>query len=206
MSEPKAENIVWHHGELTHAERCRQLKARGCTLWFTGLSGSGKSTIASALEAELVRRGVFAYRLDGDNIRHGLNANLGFSASDREENIRRIGEVAKLFADAGVIAITSFISPYRADRARVRALHEAAGLPFVEVFVNTPIEVCEARDPKGLYKKARAGEIKGFTGIDDPYEAPERPEIDLKTAEGSVADSVARLIGWLGDAGLLPGE
>lgn len=206
MSEPKAENIVWHHGELTHAERCRQLKARGCTLWFTGLSGSGKSTIASALEGELVRRGVFAYRLDGDNIRHGLNANLGFSASDREENIRRIGEVAKLFADAGVIAITSFISPYRADRARVRALHEAAGLPFVEVFVNTPIEVCEARDPKGLYKKARAGEIKGFTGIDDPYEAPERPEIDLKTAEGSVADSVARLIGWLGDAGLLPGE
>lgn len=206
MSEPKAENIVWHHGELTHAERCRQLKARGCTLWFTGLSGSGKSTIASALEAELVRRGVFAYRLDGDNIRHGLNANLGFSASDREENIRRIGEVAKLFADAGVIAITSFISPYRADRARVRALHEAAGLPFVEVFVNTPIEVCEARDPKGLYKKARAGEIKGFTGIDDPYEAPERPEIDLKTAEGSVADSVARLIGWLGDADLLPGE
>ncbi len=206
MSEPKAENIVWHHGELTHADRCRQLKARGCTLWFTGLSGSGKSTIASALEAELVRRGVFAYRLDGDNIRHGLNANLGFSASDREENIRRIGEVAKLFADAGVIAIASFISPYRADRARVRALHEAAGLPFVEVFVNTPIEVCEARDPKGLYKKARAGEIKGFTGIDDPYEAPERPEIDLKTAEGSVADSVARLIGWLGDAGLLPGE
>lgn len=206
MSEPKAENIVWHHGELTHAERCRQLKARGCTLWFTGLSGSGKSTIASALEAELVRRGVFAYRLDGDNIRHGLNANLGFSAADREENIRRIGEVAKLFADAGVIAITSFISPYRADRARVRALHEAAGLPFVEVFVNTPIEVCEARDPKGLYKKARAGEIKGFTGIDDPYEAPERPEIDLKTAEGSVADAVARLIGWLGDAGLLPGE
>lgn len=206
MSEPKAENIVWHHGELTHAERCRQLKARGCTLWFTGLSGSGKSTIASALEGELVRRGVFAYRLDGDNIRHGLNANLGFSALDREENIRRIGEVAKLFADAGVIAITSFISPYRADRARVRALHEAAGLPFVEVFVNTPIEVCEARDPKGLYKKARAGEIKGFTGIDDPYEAPERPEIDLKTAEGSVSDSVARLIGWLGDAGLLPGE
>jgi adenylylsulfate kinase len=206
VSEPKADNIVWHHGELTHADRCRQLKARGCTLWFTGLSGSGKSTIASALEAELVRRGVFAYRLDGDNIRHGLNANLGFSAADREENIRRIGEVANLFADAGVIAITSFISPYRADRARVRALHEAAGLPFVEVFVNTPIEVCEARDPKGLYKKARAGEIKGFTGIDDPYEAPERAEIDLRTAEGSVGDSVSRLIGWLGDAGLLPGE
>ncbi|MCC5823032.1 MAG: adenylyl-sulfate kinase [Phycisphaerales bacterium] len=206
MSEPKAENIVWHQGELAHAERCRLLNARGCTLWFTGLSGSGKSTIASALEAELVRRGVFAYRLDGDNVRHGLNANLGFSAGDREENIRRIGEVAKLFADAGVIAITSFISPYRADRAKVRALHEAAGLPFLEVFVNTPIEVCEARDPKGLYKKARAGEIKGFTGIDDPYEAPESPEIELLTAEKSVEASVARLLGSLADAGYLIGE
>ena len=206
MSEPKADNIVWHHGELTHADRCRQLKARGCTLWFTGLSGSGKSTIASALEAELVRRGVFAYRLDGDNIRHGLNANLGFSAADREENIRRIGEVAKLFADSGVIAITSFISPYRADRARVRALHEAAGLPFVEVFVNTPIEVCEARDPKGLYRKARAGEIKGFTGIDDPYEAPPSPEIDLLTADQSVEASVHALVAALRDAGLLTRE
>ncbi len=206
MSEPKAENIVWHHGELTHAERCRQLKARGCTLWFTGLSGSGKSTIASALEAELVRRGVFAYRLDGDNIRHGLNANLGFSAADREENIRRIGEVAKLFADAGVIAITSFISPYRADRARVRALHEAAGLPFLEVFVDTPIEVCEARDPKGLYKKARAGEIKGFTGIDDPYEAPLSAEIQLRTADLSVVAAVEALTAALRDAGLVGGE
>jgi adenylylsulfate kinase len=206
VSEPKAENIVWHHGELTHADRCRQLKARGCTLWFTGLSGSGKSTIASALEAELVRRGVFAYRLDGDNIRHGLNANLGFSAADREENIRRIGEVAKLFADAGVIAIASFISPYRADRARVRALHEAAGLPFLEVFVNTPIEVCEARDPKGLYRKARAGEIKGFTGIDDPYETPDSPEIDLLTANQSVEASVHALIAALRDAGLLTRE
>jgi adenylylsulfate kinase len=206
VSEPKAENIVWHHGDLTHVDRCRQLKARGCTLWFTGLSGSGKSTIASALEAELVRRGIFAYRLDGDNIRHGLNANLGFSAADREENIRRIGEVAKLFADAGVITITSFISPYRADRAKVRALHETAGLPFLEVFVNTPIEVCEARDPKGLYKKARAGEIKGFTGIDDPYETPDSPEIDLLTADQSVEASVHALIAALRDAGLLTRE
>jgi adenylylsulfate kinase len=206
VCEPKAENIVWHHGELTHADRCRQLKARGCTLWFTGLSGSGKSTIASALEAELVRRGVFAYRLDGDNIRHGLNANLGFSAADREENIRRIGEVAKLFADAGVITITSFISPYRADRARVRALHEAAGLPFLEVFVNTPIEVCEARDPKGLYKKARAGEIKGFTGIDDPYEAPEAAELRIAGAETSIGDAVASLLSELVRLGVVNPE
>jgi adenylylsulfate kinase len=198
--EHTTENIVWHQGELTHADRCRRLKARGRTLWFTGLSGSGKSTIASALEAELVRRGVFAYRLDGDNIRHGLNVNLGFSPADREENIRRIGEVAKLFADAGVIAITSFISPYRADRAKVRALHEAAGLPFLEVFVNTPIEVCEARDPKGLYKKARAGEIRGFTGIDDPYEAPASPEIELMTAEHGVPALVAQILRVL-DAG-----
>ncbi len=206
MSEPKAENIVWHHGELTHADRCRQLRARGCTLWFTGLSGSGKSTIASALEAELVRRGVFAYRLDGDNIRHGLNADLGFSPTHREENIRRIGEVARLFADAGVIAITSFISPYRADRAKARALHAVAGLPFLEVFVNTPLEVCEARDPKGLYKKVRAGEIQGFTGIDDPYEPPEAPEIELMTARQSVEQSVRALIAGLQDAGLLACE
>lgn len=203
MPEPKADNIVWHQSLLTHAARCERLKARGCTLWFTGLSGSGKSTIASALEAELVRRGVFAYRLDGDNIRHGLNANLGFSPEDREENIRRIGEVAKLFADAGVIAITSFISPYRADRDRVRALHAAAGLPFLEVFVNTPIEVCESRDPKGLYKKARAGEIRGFTGIDDPYEAPDSPEIELPTAERSVEESVAEIIDAIRSAGYL---
>lgn len=203
MPEPKADNIVWHQSLLTHAARREWLKARGCTLWFTGLSGSGKSTIASALEAELVRRGVFAYRLDGDNIRHGLNANLGFSPEDREENIRRIGEVAKLFADAGVIAITSFISPYRADRDRVRALHAAAGLPFLEVFVNTPIEVCESRDPKGLYKKARAGEIRGFTGIDDPYEAPDSPEIELPTAERSVEESVAEIIDAIRSAGYL---
>lgn len=202
---PKAENIVWHEGHLPHAERERLLSSRGCTLWFTGLSGSGKSTVASALEAELVKRGVFAYRLDGDNVRHGLNANLGFSAADREENIRRIGEVSKLFADAGVIAVTSFISPYRADRARVRALHEASGLAFFEVFVNTPIEVCESRDPKGLYKKARAGEIKGFTGIDDPYEAPESPEIELKTDQKTVEESVGELIGALTRAGILPG-
>jgi adenylylsulfate kinase len=207
-SEPHArtENIVWHQGHLTHAERCRLLKARGCTLWFTGLSGSGKSTIAAALEAELVRRGIFAYRLDGDNIRHGLNAGLGFSAADREENIRRVGEVARLFADAGVVAIASFISPYRADRARVRALHAAAGVPFVEVFIDTPLEVCEARDPKGLYKKARAGEIQGFTGIDDPYEAPEGAEVRVATSAGSVGNAVELLVKRLVDLGLLQRE
>lgn len=201
--QPTPENIVWHQGELTQAERCRLLNARGCTLWFTGLSGSGKSTIAAALEAELVRRGVFAYRLDGDNIRHGLNAGLGFSAADREENIRRIGQVAKLFADAGVVAIASFISPYRADRARVRALHEDAGLPFIEVYIDTPLEVCEARDPKGLYKKARAGEITGFTGIDDPYEPPRAPEVRVPGAETPIGDAVAFLLGELARLGLI---
>ncbi len=195
-------NIVWHEGAVPRGMRREKLGAVGCTVWMTGLSGSGKSTIASALEHALVGRGVFAYRLDGDNVRHGLNANLGFSANDREENIRRIGEVSKLFADAGVVAITSFISPYRADRAKVRALHEAAGLPFVEVFVDTPIEVCESRDPKGLYKKARAGEIKGFTGIDDPYEAPEAPEVTLPTAELSIEESVQVILENLEKAGI----
>ncbi|MFN7021206.1 MAG: adenylyl-sulfate kinase, partial [Phycisphaerales bacterium] len=166
-------NIVWSHSALSRDERWRLMgNARGCTVWFTGLSGSGKSTIAAALEAELLRRGRAAYRLDGDNIRHGLNSDLGFSASDRHENIRRIGEVARLFADCGVVCLVSFISPYRADRELVRRLHESpAGgavgpLRFIEVFVDAPISVCEQRDPKGLYKKARAGELKGFTGID----------------------------------------
>lgn len=195
MPDPsRPDNIVWHEGAVSREDRKKALGAAGCTVWMTGLSGSGKSTIASALEHALVSRGVFAYRLDGDNVRHGLNANLGFSAEDREENIRRIGEVAKLFADAGAIAVTSFISPYRADRARVRKLHEDAGLAFMEVFVDTPIEVCESRDPKGLYKKARAGEIKGFTGIDDPYEAPGSPEVTLPTAELTIEASVSRVI------------
>lgn len=198
-----AENIVWHEGDLTRETRFEGIGQTGATLWFTGLSGSGKSTIASALEAELVRKGILAYRLDGDNVRHGLNANLTFSADDRQENIRRIGEVSKLFADAGVIAITSFISPYRADRGRVRELHAEAGLAFLEVFIDTPIEVCEQRDPKGLYKKARAGEIKGFTGIDDPYEAPAAPEIKLKTAEKSIGECVAELVSALQERELL---
>lgn len=180
-------------------------------MWFTGLSGSGKSTIASALEAELLRRGRMAYRLDGDNIRHGLNANLGFSAEDRHENIRRIGEVARLFADAGVIALVSFISPYRADRDNVRRMHERAGaegegtLPFLEVYVDTPLSLCEQRDPKGLYRRARAGEIKGFTGIDDPYEPPFHPELDLRTAEMSVEACVQACLRALAERGVLGG-
>lgn len=198
MSSPKSTNIHWHDGNLTRDERWNALKCKGCTMWFTGLSASGKSTIASALEQVLVQRGVPSYRLDGDNIRFGLNNNLGFSAEDRAENIRRIGEVAKLFADSGMITLTSFISPYAADRDKARLVHEKANLKFIEVFVDAPIEVCEVRDPKGLYKKARAGEIKGFTGIDDPYEAPTKPELVLKPATMSVEDSVKACLQYLG--------
>lgn len=197
MTQQKATNIVWHEGDLTRDERWSALGVRGATLWFTGLSGSGKSTVACALEQALVNLGVFCYRLDGDNIRHGLNKNLGFSAEDRAENIRRIGEVSKLFADAGIISLTSFISPYRADRDAARALHDKDGLRFIEVYVNAPLEICESRDVKGLYKKARAGEIKGFTGIDDPYEAPGRPEIVLETGAQSVDQSVRQLLNYL---------
>jgi len=193
----RSTNITWHEG-LTRDQRRDALGGHGCTVWFTGLSGSGKSTVACAVERELVARRVWCYRLDGDNVRHGLNANLGFGADDRAENIRRIGEVSRLFADAGVIALTSFISPYRADRALARKIHEDAGLRFVEVYVDTPIEVCESRDPKGLYKKARAGEITGFTGIDDPYEAPESPELVLPTAELSIEACAARCLETLG--------
>jgi adenylylsulfate kinase len=167
------------------------------------LSASGKSTIAVALEQVLLQRGKHAYRLDGDNIRHGLNKNLGFSAEDRAENIRRIGEVAKLFADAGLIAITSFISPYAADRNKVRKLHDEAKLPFLEVYVDCPIAEAEKRDPKGLYKKARAGQLKGFTGIDDPYEAPATPELHLRTDRLSVEQSVGELLDLLESGGVL---
>ncbi len=199
----KAENIVWHEGEITRADRAKVLGHAGCTLWLTGLSGSGKSTIAVALEKALVLGGKLAYRLDGDNVRHGLNANLGFSPDDREENIRRVGEVAKLFADAGVITISSFISPYQRDRDRVRTIHEEAGVAFLEVFIDTPLEVCESRDPKGLYKKARAGEIKGFTGIDDPYEPPQRPEVHIRTDDQSIEDSANQLVEALRAHGVL---
>src|SRR6266699_1465184 len=195
MTEVRATNITWHEGHATREERAGLLKQGGATLWFTGLSGSGKSTIAFTLEHALVQRGRLAYVLDGDNIRHGLNKNLGFTAADREENIRRIGEVAKLFADTGIITLTSFISPYRKDRDNVRALHVAGNLPFIEVHCITPIETCEARDPKGLYKKARAalaaGKGMGFTGIDDPYEPPLKPELTFDAAKHTGQEGVA---------------
>jgi adenylylsulfate kinase len=201
----RATNITRHEGHVTRPEREALLKQKGATLWFTGLSGSGKSTIAFTLEHALVQRGHLAYVLDGDNIRQGLNKNLGFSAADREENIRRIGEVAKLFADCGVLTMTSFISPYRADRDRVRALHVEGKLPFVEVHVATPIETCEQRDPKGLYKKARAGQLKNFTGVDDPYEAPLKPEITLDATNTSPQEAAVILLEYLIKQGLLPG-
>src|SRR5438270_12437494 len=203
MAEIKATNITWHEGHVTREERGTLLKQKGVTIWFTGLSGSGKSTIAFTLEHALVQRGHLAYVLDGDNIRHGLNRNLGFSAADREENIRRIGEVARLFADCGVITMTSFISPYRKDRDLVRELHARAGLPFVEVHMATPIGTCEQRDPKGLYKKARAGQLKGFTGVDDPYEAPLKPELTIDATSVTPQQAAALLMEYLQGRGLL---
>ena len=207
MTAVKATNITWHEGHATREERNQLLKQKGCTIWFTGLSGSGKSTIAFTLEHALVQRGRLAYVLDGDNIRHGLNKNLGFTATDREENIRRIGEVAKLFADAGLITLTSFISPYRKDRDNVRNLHVEGKLPFIEVHCATPIETCEQRDPKGLYKKARAavasGKGMGFTGVDDPYEAPAKPEVTLDATNTSPQDAAAQLIAYLEKQGIL---
>lgn len=203
MAKQKSSNITWHEGSVTADERHQNLGQKGCTLWMTGLSGSGKSTIAVALEQVLLQRGKHASRLDGDNIRHGLNKDLGFSADDRAENIRRIGEVAKLFADAGIIAVTSFISPYREDRDLVRQLHDAANVPFFEVYVDAPLDVAEQRDPKGLYKKARAGQLKGFTGVDDPYEAPEHAELTLRTDRLSVAESVENLLELLTQRQLL---
>lgn len=197
MTEQKATNVHWHEGEITRSDRHAMMGQKGATLWFTGLSGSGKSTVAVALEKALYQRGKLSYRLDGDNIRLGINKNLGFSAEDRTENIRRIGEISKLLVDCGVIALSSFISPYREDRDRVRALHVETGFPFIEVFVDCALDVAETRDPKGLYKKARAGEIKNFTGIDDPYEAPLNPEIHLHTDKMTLKEEVSIIIGYL---------
>ncbi len=180
MTDQKSTNVVWQIGRVERQTRQKIFNQQGATLWFTGLSGAGKSTLAFLLEHLLVEQGFKAYVLDGDNIRHGLNANLGFSPADREENIRRVGEVSKLFADAGMIVLSSFISPYRKDRELVRKLHEQAALPFLEIFIDTPLAVCEDRDPKQLYAKARRGEIKDFTGISSPYESPEAPEIHIE--------------------------
>jgi bifunctional enzyme CysN/CysC len=188
------ENVVWHEPVLARAARWDALGIRGATVWFTGLSGSGKSTVATEVERLLVGRHQPTYLLDGDNLRHGLNGDLGFSAGDRAENVRRVGEVARLFADAGVVALVPVISPYRSGRDAVRAMHAAAGLAFVEVFVDTPLEECERRDPKGLYKLARAGEITGFTGIDDPYEPPLSPELVLRPSDGDPAEQAARVV------------
>jgi adenylylsulfate kinase len=208
MTEIKATNITWHEGHVNREDRQKLLGQKGVTIWFTGLSGCGKSTIAFTVEHALVERGRLAYVLDGDNIRHGLNKNLGFSATDREENIRRIGEVAKLFADTGCITLTSFISPYRRDRDRVREIHAEVGLPFVEVFVDVPIEECEKRDPKGLYQKARdalaAGKGMGFTGVDDPYEPPDAPEIVLKNDRLTPQQAAAQVIDYLQTQEILP--
>jgi bifunctional enzyme CysN/CysC len=190
-------DVTWHAGGVARSDR----PTLGATVWFTGLSGSGKSTVAVEVERLLVSQGRPAYILDGDNLRHGLNADLGFSAADRTENIRRVGEVARLMADAGVVALVPVISPYRADRARARAVHDEAGVPFVEVFVDTPIELCEARDPKGLYRRARAGEITGFTGIDAPYEAPEAADLRLSPADGDPAAQAAAVVDLLATRG-----
>jgi bifunctional enzyme CysN/CysC len=184
-----SDNVTWHPGHVAREDR----PSLGATVWLTGLSGSGKSTVAAACEARLVAFERPAYVLDGDNVRHGLNADLGFTAADRAENVRRVGHVARLMADAGVVVLVPLISPYRADRDRVRELHVAAGIPFFEVFVDTPIELCEQRDPKGLYAKARSGEITGFTGIDDPYEAPGAAQLVLTPADGP-PDAMAALV------------
>ena len=229
MAEIEPTRITYHDGTVSQGERRKLLKQKGCTLWFTGLSGSGKSTVAMALEQVLVNNGHAAYALDGDNVRFGLNAGpkilmetrgnaeasakrfgLGFSAEDREENIRRIGEVAKLFADAGVLALTSFISPYRKDRDAARKIHEqnkAGAIPFIELHIVTPVEVCEQRDPKGLYKQARAavaaGKGMGFTGVDDPYEPPLNPELTLDCSTKSTQELVVEILRFLEKRGIL---
>lgn len=202
MAQQKATNITWHEAAVTAEDREKLLNQKGCVIWFTGLSGSGKSTLANAVGQVLHQQQHHTYVLDGDNVRHGLNKNLGFSPADREENIRRIGEVAKLFADAGTIVLTAFISPYRTDRDQARAL--IVDGRFVEVFVDCPLEVCEERDTKGLYKKARAGEIKEFTGISAPYEPPLNPEVTVNTAVLSIEECAQAVVTILIKAGLVP--
>ena len=199
MAEQKATNVTWHAHTITREDRWKLMGHKGCILWFTGLSACGKSTIANAVDSKLHDAGVHSFVLDGDNIRMGLNKNLGFSAEDRAENIRRIGEVAKLFSDAGIITTTAFISPYLADRDKVRALMGQGG--FIEIHVNASVETCETRDPKGLYKKARAGEIKNFTGISDPYEAPVNPELVLDSNSKGIDELSNEVIAYLKSSG-----
>ena len=201
-STPKATNIVWHEASVDRAARADKRGHRSAILWFTGLSGSGKSTLANAVNAALFERGLATYVLDGDNVRHGLCKDLGFSDADREENIRRIGEVAKLFLDAGVIVLTAFVSPFRADRDKARDLVEAGD--FFEIFCAADLDVCESRDPKGLYAKARSGAIKEFTGISSPYEAPDTPELKIDTGAQELAESVEVVIKALQDKGVIP--
>lgn len=201
MTQNKATNITWHKGAIEKSDRERLLQQKGVVIWFTGLSGSGKSTLAHRIEELLFEKGHLCFILDGDNIRHGLNKNLGFSPEDREENIRRIGEVSKLFADAGLITMTAFISPYRADRDKARGLLQKG--EFIEVYVKVPLEIAEERDPKGLYKKARAGEIKEFTGISAPYEEPLTPEIVIDTSEHDLEESSRIVIGYLEKKGFI---
>lgn len=180
-------NVTWHVGVVERTQRWESIGQRGATVWFTGLPASGKSTVAAAVEAELVRAGRAAYRLDGDNLRHGVCGDLGFTAEDRDRNVRRTAEVARLFADAGVVALVSVVSPYSAARQFARELHERDGIRFIEVFVNTPIEVCQERDPKGLYARAKAGKLPGFTGVDDPYEPPIAPDVELRCIDIDIA-------------------
>jgi len=194
-------NIVWHKMRVSQKDREKLTKQKACILWFTGLSGSGKSTIANALEEIFYHNGNFTYLLDGDNLRHGLNSDLGFDEKSREENIRRVGEVSKLFVDAGLIVLSSFISPFERDRQRVRGLVDAG--EFIEVFVDTPLEICESRDPKGLYKKARNGKIKEFTGINSPYEVPQNPEIHIKNSEITVEKACEQIIDYLIENGYI---
>ena len=203
MKDQISTNVHWQDGLISSDDRSKILGQKGATLWFTGLSGSGKSTIAVALESALFDMGRLSYRLDGDNVRLGINKNLGFSSEDRAENIRRIGEVSKLFVDVGIIVLSSFVSPYRSDRDSVKNLHSMSEMNFFEIFVDVPLSVAESRDPKGLYKKARSGEIKNFTGIDDPYEPPIKPDLILNTSIMSIEEEVNLILDMLKEKNII---
>ncbi|HET9732518.1 MAG TPA: adenylyl-sulfate kinase [Acidimicrobiales bacterium] len=201
MTEEGPPNVTWHAGHLSRQQRWDALGCRGATVWFTGLSGSGKSTLAMEVEARLVRTRRIAYVLDGDNLRHGLNADLGFSPEDRTRNVRRVAEVARLFADAGAVALVSLISPFRAGRDEARQLHSEANLAFFEVWVDAPLEVCAERDPKGLYARARAGTLSGLTGVESPYEPPRQPDLVIRSDQATVGASAEAVLALLGGVG-----